>query len=62
MSVDARSIIDFKVGISFTKLFTNEIFEYLNKKDLKDDLEILSFWPLPNPNFVFLCQKTKRNR
>ena len=35
MSVDARSIIDFKVGVCFTELFSDEVLRYIKKFNKK---------------------------
>jgi DNA topoisomerase-3 len=60
MSIDARSIIDFKVGISFSNLFTLEILKYIDKEnEVKKDLDVLSYGPCQTPTLWF-CVKRKK--
>lgn len=68
MSVDARSIIDYKVGISFSNLLTCEVLEFLDRKEIKKrkDLEeifrnkyILSYGPCQTPSLYFCVQRKR---
>jgi DNA topoisomerase-3 len=53
MSIDARSIIDFKVGISFSNLFTLEILKYIDKEnEVKKDLDVLILYHLNIIKFI----------
>ena len=58
MSVDARSIIDYKVGISFSKLFTYEILDYINDYNISDR-KVLSYGPCQTPTLWFCVQRKK---
>ena len=60
MSVDARSIIDYKVGISFSKLLTSNILDYID--DDEDDInnkDVLSYGPCQTPSLWFCVQRKK---
>ena len=58
MSVDARAIIDYKVGISFNKLLTYEILDYIDEKSISDK-KVLSYGLCKT---MILCKKEKGNR
>ena len=55
MSVDARSIIDYKVGISFSKLFTYEILDYIDDYYISYR-KVLSYGPCQTPTLWFCVQ------
>ena len=61
MKVDARSIIDFKVGISFSIFFTREIFTYPdeNNKNYYKKRRLLSYGPNQTPA-LYLCVQRKK--
>ena len=68
MSVDARSIIDYKVGISFSNLLTHEVLEYLDiyeirkRKDLEEIFRnkyILYYGPCQTPALYFCVQRRR---
>ena len=48
MSVDARSIIDYKVGINFSNLLTSNILDYIDEEDINKK-ELLSYGPYQTP-------------
>ena len=61
MSVDARSIIDFKVGICFTRLFSTEILKNIkkyNKEGFKK--RIMSYGPCQTPTLWFCVRRLKQ--
>ena len=58
MSVYARSIIDYKVGISFSKLFTYEILDYIEEDDISNN-KVLSYGPCQTPTLWFCVQRKK---
>ena len=63
MSVDARSIIDFKVGVCFTTLFSKEILRYLkvyNKKGYEK--KVMSYGPCQTPTLWFCVQRFKEKK
>ena len=57
MSVDARSIIDYKVGVSFSRLLTSNIMNYIEDKEIKKD--VLSYGPCQTPTLWFCVQRKK---
>lgn len=57
MSVDARSIIDYKVGVSFTNLFTSEIYKYFDEE--YEEKRILSYGPCQTPTLWFCVERKK---
>jgi reverse gyrase len=57
MSVDARSIIDFKVGVCFTSLFSSKILPYL--EIIRDHFNIISYGPCQTPTLWFCLQRLK---
>ena len=63
MSVDARSIIDFKVGVCFTRLFSDEILEYIEEfDDVEKKKKILSYGPCQTPTLWFCVQRAKEKK
>ena len=63
MSVDARSIIDFKVGVCFTRLFSDEILSFLKKYDkVNKNKKILSYGPCQTPTLWFCVQRAKEKK
>ena len=60
MSVDARSIIDYKVGISFSKLFTYEILNFIDEENISDKkYYLMALAKLQLYGFVFKEKKKK---
>ena len=59
MSVDIRAIIDYKVGISFSKLLTYEILDYIDEKSISDK-KVLSYGPCQTPTLWFCVQRKKQ--
>ena len=63
MSVDARSIIDFKVGVCFTRLFSNEILNFLKKYDkVNQNKRILSYGPCQTPTLWFVVNRAREKK
>jgi len=63
MSVDARSIIDFKVGVCFTRLFSDEILDYIEEYDgVEKKKKILSYGPCQTPTLWFCVQRAKEKK
>ena len=63
MSVDARSIIDFKVGVCFTRLFSDEILDYIKEFDyVEKKKKILSYGPCQTPTLWFCVQRAKEKK
>ena len=63
MSVDARSIIDFKVGVCFTTLFSKEILRYLKKYNEEGfEKRIMSYGPCQTPTLWFCVQRFKERK
>lgn len=60
MSVDARSIIDFKVGVCFTRLFSSEILPYIKK--YQNIRTIMSYGPCQTPTLWFCVKRLKERR
>ena len=60
MSVDARSIIDFKVGVCFTRLFSSRILPYLDK--IREFKHILSYGPCQTPTLWFCVKRLKERK
>ena len=59
MSVDARSIIDFKVGVCFTSLFSSQILPYL--KQFRNR-RIMSYGPCQTPTLWFCVKRLKERK
>ena len=59
MSVDARSVIDFKVGVCFSRLFSEEILRYIKKNNKK---RIMSYGPCQTPTLWFCVQRAKEKK
>ena len=62
MSVDARPIIDYKVGVSFSDLFTDEILEYIDIGGLHKETHLkkyLSYGPCQT-SALWFCVKRKK--
>ena len=57
LSVDARQIIDLKVGVSITRFLTNSIMRYL-PEDIGNDC--ISYGPCQTPTLYF-CVKRERD-
>jgi hypothetical protein len=63
MSVDARSIIDFKVGVCFTRLFSDEILEYIEEFDEVDKKKkILSYGHCQTPTLWVCVQRAQEKK
>ena len=63
MSVDARSLIDFKVGVCFTQLFSIEILRYLEKYNKPGyEKKIMSYGPCQTPTLWFCVKRFKERR
>ena len=63
MSVDARSIIDFKVGVCFTRLFSIEILRYIKKYNKRGlEKRVMSYGPCQTPTLWFCVQRFKERR
>ena len=63
MSVDARSIIDFKVGVCFTRLFSTKILRYIEKYNKKGFVKkIMSYGPCQTPTLWFCVQGLKERK
>ena len=60
MSVDARSTIDYKVGISFSRLLTSNILDYIDENEInKNKYDVLSYGPCQTPTLWFCVQRKK---
>ena len=59
MSVDARSIIDYKVGISFSKLLTSNILDFIEENENLEK-DVLSYGPCQTPTLWFCVQRKKK--
>ena len=65
MSVDARSLIDFKVGVLFTKLFSSEILSNIKEiEKIKEDGKktYLSYGPCQTPTLWFCVKRLKERK
>ena len=63
MSVDARSIIDFKVGVCFTRLFSDKILNFLKENDkVSQNKRILSYGPCQTPTLWFVVERAKKKK
>ena len=63
MSVDARSLIDFKVGVCFTQLFSIEILRYLEKYNKPGyEKKIMSYGPCQTPTLWFCVKRFKERK
>ena len=63
MSVDARSIIDFKVGVCFTRLFSDKILNFLKENNqVNQNKRVLSYGPCQTPTLWFVVQRAKEKR
>ena len=60
LSVDARQVIDLKVGVSLTRFLTNNILPYLPKN--KVDSKILSYGPCQTPTLWFCVNRERETR
>lgn len=63
MSVDARSIIDFKVGVCFTRLFSDKILNFLKEYGkVSQNKRVLSYGPCQTPTLWFVVQRAKEKK
>ena len=63
MSVDARAIIDFKVGVCFTRLFSTQILRYIKKYNkVGFEKKIMSYGPCQTPTLWFCVQRLKERK
>ena len=63
MSVDARSVIDFKVGVCFSRLFSSEILRYIKKYNKPGfERKLMSYGPCQTPTLWFCVQRLKEIR
>ena len=63
MGVDARSIIDFKVGVCFTRLFSTKILRYIKKYNKEGFVKrIMSYGPCQTPTLWFCVQRFKERK
>ena len=63
MSVDARAIIDFKVGVCFTRLFSTQILRYIKKYNKEGFVKkIMSYGPCQTPTLWFCVQRLKERK
>ena len=58
MSIDARTIIDYKVGLSFSRLLTSNILNFIEENEISKK-DVLSYGPCQTPALWFCVQKKK---
>ncbi len=59
MSIDARTIIDYKVGLSFSRLLTSNILNFIEENEISKK-DVLSYGPCQTPALWFCVQKKKK--
>ena len=63
MSVDARAIIDFKVGVCFTRLFSTQILRFIKKYNKEGFVKkVMSYGPCQTPTLWFCVQRLKERK
>ena len=63
MAVDARSIIDFKVGVCFTKLFSDKILKHIRKYNIPGYVKrVMSYGPCQTPTLWFCVKRFKERK
>lgn len=60
LSVDAREVIDLKVGVSLTRFLTNEILPSLSDKGDKIKTNVLSYGPCQTPTLWFCVERQRK--